>query len=273
MNLTLLKKKLKHRMPQVKTAHSQEGHFYLDPNTQEKYSSVTGRLQILKDPAIQNWKKNRALEYIEQNWNSARNYQPEDISKILADASQAPEIEFETAGSIGTDVHNFRHNCFKLLIEGGILMPLAEIYKQTPDHKLDCLSALRGIDLFMKEHNYVPLLCEVPLVDDKLKLGGCTDDIGIVDGELSLIDIKTSNRGWKIHFGLQVALYYYMFVKTFHIKPKKVYILHLSKENGTYNLIPLTNMPFLIRTAKKVIQIANAIDLISDEKKIKSIPI
>lgn len=64
-----------------------------------------------------------------------------------------------------------------------------------------------------------------------------------------------------------------MFRKLYKMYPKGVYILHLSKENGTYNLIPLSDTLVDLRKttewAKKVVKVSQGLDELKESKKVK----
>jgi hypothetical protein len=250
----------------IQPDHTQEGHFYKFNG--QRFPSVTGRLQILKDPGIMNWKMNRAVDYISSQWNSVRQYDPTQINAILTEAKLVPQKEFEGAGSIGTTVHGWREQWFKRLIE----------YNEDPkshrraiaiNQNSSIISACRAVERFAHECNYIPLACELYVADEILKTGGQVDDIGFVNGELCLVDLKTSNIGDKESYYAQVALYYFMFRKLYRLRPEKLKILHVSKQDGTYKLIDIPDIQKTIQWAKKVVQVSQGLDEIKEAKKKK----
>lgn len=251
----------------IATAHDNEGHWYVYQG--RKYPSVTGRLSILKDQGLMNWKMNRALEYVQDYYNSSMEL-PEKIDEIIEKAKLVPQLEFEGAGDIGVDVHKWRQEVFNRVIDGKDWN--FSLHSSLPSNEV--ISACRAIEKFVVDTGYIPLATELPLVDPKLNLGGQLDDIGLINDQLCLIDLKTSNIGNKDSFYAQVCLYLYMFRKLYRLYPKKVFILHVSKTNGFYELIPLSdriNIPQTINWAKKVTEVAAGLDILRQAKKVQPI--
>jgi hypothetical protein len=251
-----------------------EGHIYTYKGVD--YPSVTHHIQTLKDPGLMNWKMNKALEYIaSQKTFLQTGIGNEALIQLLDQAKLAPQLEFEGAGDIGSNVHNVRQNWFSEWIDTGI-NPDPRTIASTDLFQTETISALRALEKFVKDTGYVPLATELLLADPKLKIGGMLDDIGLINGELVLLDIKTSNIGNKDSYYAQVYLYLYMFRKLYKMYPKKVFILHLSKTNGLYNLISLTDRVDRKRTiawAKKVVEVSQGLDELRETKRGKGIEV
>lgn len=248
----------------IKPEHTKIGHFYRYED--KLYTSVTGRLQILKDPSLANWKMNRACEHIRDSLMNKRADNLIDINKLIEQAKLLPQTEFQAAGSIGTQVHDWRERVFQQVIDGADWETAFAVTSNIPPSP-SVVSGCRAIQKFVKEHNYIPVACELYVADHKLETGGAVDDIGYVDGELALVDLKTSNQGWKTGYAAQTCLYYYMFKKLYGIRPKKVFILHASKVNGTYELIEIKNIPQTVRWAQRIIDVDKGIGLLKDDRK------
>lgn len=248
---------------QVTPDHDESGHFY--KFGEPRYPSVTGMIQILKDSALLNWRMNRALEYIQNNFHRIT---PENLALEVDYAKIAPTFEMNNAGSIGNRVHNWREEVIQLTFDTRSTYPPPELLA-LPNDEPAVVSGCRGIVKFFKEHKYIPLACELPVADHDLKIGGTIDDIGYVDGELALVDLKTSNSGDKESYYAQVALYLYMFRKLYRLRPKKLYILHVSKDFGDYNLIEIPDVEWTIKWAKKVVEVSWGLETIKQSKKKK----
>ena len=279
------RKLIKERMAphNITTAHDEKGHWYVKDG--KKYGSVTKELQTLKDEGLMNWKMNRALEYIKDNWLEVRNtIEMPKLEAIIEQAKLAPQQEFEGAGDIGRQVHDWREKIFSMLMQGCDYNP-AYISK---DMDPAVISGCRGIEKFLQETGYIPVACELSLVDPEFELGGMLDDIGILPhptkikvqhatlGEgykikykpkLCLIDLKTSNIGNKTSYFLQVALYAKMFIKLTGIRPQEYYILHVSKTDGSYKLIRINNITQLIKDATLLLKLNKSLRRIDEEKK------
>lgn len=259
--------KIRSQKLNIRPEHTEEAHFYRYGNY--LYKSVTGHLQILKDPGLANWKMNRALKYIKDN---IYDITPALVDEFIVRAKEEPQAQFTGAGDLGTRVHNWREQWFTDIIRNGEL-------PSQPSHSDEdsrFVSAARAIKKFKDEHDYQPVACELYVADHDLQTGGQVDDIGFVDGVLSMVDLKTSNIGDKESYFAQVALYYYMFCKLYKVRPEKLYILHVSKVDGTYNLIniPLTiQLPEssqvfdLVKWAKSVVRVNQGLELIKESKR------
>lgn len=290
------------------TAHTDKGHFYFSPQTGEKYHSVTYYTSFIKDPSLSNWRMNRALAYVADYIKFTDDIQPGKIEVLLDQAKLAPEGQFQLAGDIGSRTHSIRQEWFTEWINSGkIGLTDAEIDALPIPNNEDpeVISGCRAIKRFLKETGYIPVACELALVDDDLKVGGTIDDLGVFPnpqkvkfeeplnpdhtGDLSwmvggykikyhpylgFVDLKTSNQGKKPSYAFQVRGFYQRMIrKTFGVRPKKTYILHTSKEDGTYKLIDLTDMKFLEKDAEYLVHCSRSWDKAVEAFKPKVITI
>lgn len=299
------------------TAHTEKGHFYVSPQSQEKYHSVTYFTSFIKDPSLANWKMNRAVEYIDgqvQAFYDPLNIRYNNISKenwdnFIKESKLAPEGEFHQAGDIGTQTHNWRQQFFQHWIDKGwfsISDSAIDGWPLPGGADPEVISGCRAIKRFLKETGYIPVACELALVDDELKVGGTIDDLGVFPDPIKIhypriddvsrnydfptwmensfkikyrpylgfVDLKTSNQGKKPAYAFQVRGFYQRMIrKTFGVKPKKTYILHTSKEDGTYKLIDLTEMKFLEKDAEYLVHCSRSWDKVVEGFKPKVISI
>ena len=257
----------------IEPDHDDTGHYYKFNGV--RYPSVTGKLSIIKDEGLMNWKMNRALEYVSNN-------QHLPVSEMIAQAKLAPVQEFTEAGSIGSAVHQWREEWFRRWIDDG--MNVAETLSiENPAIKASCSAIIKCINNLQAK----PLACELYLADERLGIGGTMDDLWMVptkeiytnpgnplDGgyknkyETWLVDLKTSNIGDKSSYLLQTALYWHMFKKLYKIKVDKVYILHTSKKiHGEYKLIEVKHPKRYLQMAKNVIKLHDDLEEIKELKK------
>lgn len=244
----------------IQPDHDDKGHFYTFNG--KRYPSVTGRLQLLKDPSLANWKMNRALDYMFQHFPEITN---ENLVQHLENAKLLPQTEFETAGSIGTAVHGWREVWMNDILANGYDPKTIPAYNPNADPQV--ISGCRAFQKFMAETGYMPIACELNLADPTLQTGGSGDDIGILNGEVGFMDVKTSNIGDKDAYFYQVALYVYMFEKLYKVKTKWHKILHLSKTDGTYKLIDIPDIRKRIKEAKQIIKVDQFLQDLKVEKK------
>lgn len=299
--------------PKIITAHTDKGHFYVSPTNPEPYHSVSYFTSFIKDPSLANWKMNRALDFIGNRWTPGTSYEIAAINQIIEHASIAPEGEFKDAGSIGTQTHAWRQTFFQWWINSGKANLSDKLIDDIPlpdNCDPEVISGCRAIKRFLKETGAVPVACELPLVDDELKVGGTIDDLMVFPNEqkfyytsktviteddlqpgkvipidpleggyktsfkpyLGFVDLKTSSQGKKPAYAFQVRGFYQRMIwKTFHVKPKKTAILHTSKADGTYKLHDLTSMKFLEKDCADLVRLSRSWDKVLQEFKPKQI--
>ena len=292
-----IRKIIREKIPEgsVVTAHNERGHFYKAADEQT-FPSVTGRLQILKDESLINYKMNRALEYVFKNYPG---FDDKNIMTHMTAAERMSADIFEDAGDIGRDIHDYRQAYFNNWIKTG--KRLDNILNFIPPEKNDirAVSALRALEQFVINRNYRPIITELPIISLKLKVGGTLDDLGLMDNivragnpeceheiiesqknnfshcvkcdrkiktEFVLMDLKTSNQ-FKDHYFFQVALYNVIFKELTGLKVDRAFILKLSKEDGTYKIEDLKRPGRLARYARSMLITNEGIDFIKNLRK------
>lgn len=259
--------------------HTEKEHFYHVPSINKTFPSVTGKLQILKDEGLINYKMSRALEYVSVHRDEM--IDPERAMQVLDEASQESDKVLRDAGDIGTIIHEARERYFEDWVKTGERP--TDLKKFIPAHVTDrrAISGLRGVERFCIEHKYQPIISELYLYDEAWETAGSLDDIGLMscpirvgkdpncpgshdDGEcpmcdgifeqkIVLLDLKSSNR-FKPHYFYQVGMYWSMFSSLTGIIPERVLILKTSKEDGTYKLEEITQLPKIVEYATHLIK-------------------
>jgi len=174
-------------------AHTQ---YYL--STGDLIPGVTTVLGILSKPALVVWANKLGLQGI-------------DSTKFR-----------DKAANIGTITH--------LLIMAHLTLKevdLSEYPKQDIDTAHNCMKSFYEWE---KSHKIVPLLVETPLSSDKYGYGGTPDCLAEVNGELELLDFKTSNAIWDDYF-YQLAAYRYLLIEKGYKDLNRARILRFGKSN------------------------------------------
>lgn len=144
-------------------------------NTGDKVPGVTTILNsILAKPAIIYWA-----------WQCGINGQ--DYRKVK-----------DKAADIGTIAHMMVMNHFKKATPD-----LTEYSQSDIDKANNCLKSFYSWE---KQHKLEPIAVEVPWVSDIYGYGGTADFVGLVDGQLEIIDLKTGNHLYDDYL-YQVAAY------------------------------------------------------------------
>lgn len=297
-----LRKAIRAALPEgsVVTAHTEREHFYKVAATGDVYPSVTGKLQILKEEGLSDWKMNRALDYVFANYAAMNDG---NIFEHLRLAKAAPVDQFEDAGDIGTRIHDYRERYFTDWIQSRVRPASALAFIPEPERvDLRAVSAIRALEKFCIEYEYEPVVTEEYLYSHELKLGGALDDLGTmrkvvekgrdnclhIDSmdtmnhkkydwvcigcgrktkrEFVLLDVKTSNQ-FKNHYFFQVAMYFDMFRKLTSLVPERCFILKLSKEDGTFKIEDLKKPKKLAQLARLVLKLNDGIAFIKELRK------
>lgn len=293
--------------------HNQFGHFYEVRDTHQLgeplhdslgnpnilgpvYPSVTGKLQVLKEEGLADYKMNRALDHIFANFSKMTE---DNIMEIIDEASKVSGGILMDAGDIGTRCHEYREDIFHKWIETG--EKPEDFLSFIPEEDVDvrATSAIRALKKFCDESGYIPVACELLMYSHKLKTAGTLDDIGLMEkvireGDAScshegsmttatgvtrclacdrkselvfvLMDYKTSNQ-FKNHYFFQVALYYWMFVQLTGLRPQRCFILKVSKEDGTYKIEDLKRPAKIAQYALALLKTDEGVEFIKGLRK------
>lgn len=299
-NPSELRKRILTALPEgfVVAEHTESGHFYRvnDGKTNPLYPSVTGKLQVLKDEGLANWKMGQALEYVFKRF---KEFNDANIMEHLDAAERVPADLFHDAGDLGTIVHDAREAIYSQWIKTGV-RPV-DFPSFVPEDKKDvrALSALAALETFCIERSYVPVATEMMVYSHRWKTAGTLDDLGLMRIEtrrgaegcehdivlspsqnidrcvkceakwkwaFCLLDLKTSNR-FKDHYFFQVAMYYAMFRTITGLRPEHAFILKVSKEDRTYKLEELKRPAKIAQFANHVLKTNEGLEFIKGLRK------
>ena len=154
---------------------------------------------------------------------------------VIEEALKQHTIKKETAAGFGGTVHDFAEKFAKYKLGLGEL----------PEIKIDWPSEVtQGVNAFLSffNANNVKFLEVERLVYSK-EFGFCGifDVLAEVNGELCLIDYKTSKSGHFPEYKAQIAAYKCAYTEETGVAIKKLIILHFSKDTGEFEIIDTTN--------------------------------
>lgn len=297
--------------------HNENGHFYEIRDTEELrgfkveeedgssfiagpvYPSVTGKLQRLKDEGLVNYKMNRAIEYV---FNHYKDFTDANVMEHLDLAKRVSQDILRDAGDIGTRIHDMREKIFREWINTGIRPTRFESFIPPEEEDVRTISAMRALEKFCIEKDYIPVELELRVYSHELKTAGSLDDIGLMRDVLKegdkdcphavehimksvrsgnhtclncgykyrymfvLMDLKSSNQ-FKDHYFFQVALYWKFFTNLTGLKPEMCFILKVSKEDGTYKIEDLKRPAKLAQYATALIKTDEGVEFIKTLRK------
>ena len=172
-----------------------------------EYSRVTKVLDVIPKPELDNWYRRMGKKYC--------------------------DTKRDVRASFGTRVHKEIQN----------LLEKKEVWVDDAEMMED----LQMFKEWSEKHNLKPVSLEQHLYNDDLMVAGTCDFIGEVDGELKLLDWKTSKRLYD-QYPIQVSAYLYMYEQQFDTKLEgagivsfrngKVKEKHLDRSE-CYKLLPI----------------------------------
>jgi len=305
-----IRKIISEKLPEgrVIPRHTEKGHFYeINEGSHPIYPSVTAKLHVLKDEGLMNYKMNRAIEYVFGNY---KNFTDANVMEQLEIASRVSQDIMVAAGDVGTTVHNLREEIFNEWIKTGERPDDFLKFIKPEQEDIRVISAIRALQKFCIEREYIPVVCELLVYNHKYEVAGTLDDIGLIkkvlhegvgfcgqigpDGtqqenhnimksektgkytclacgyqyryEFCLMDLKTSNA-FKDHYFFQVSLYSWMFKDLIGLKPERLFILKVSKEDGTYRIEDIREPTKLAIYSKHMLKTNEGIEFIKKLRK------
>lgn len=183
--------------------------------------SITGVLQMKAKPQLVGWAAKKSLEFVQHRLGE---YQSEFGESLHVPAntlqlwlSEAAESwnEDATATTVGTIAHRFAYEELRYraglnphkpkfpIVYDPVLMP-----DFTPGMVEAANSSALAVTQFFDEHHFEPLLLERPLWSPIDGFVGTPDFVGRVDGELAVVDYKTSKRIYAEYWAQLAALQY-----------------------------------------------------------------
>jgi hypothetical protein len=190
------------------------GRFYTLPDGKTKVPSVTNIIDsvISKGIALQKWIANEerklCIEVAEQTFKAltgedgaADFMTPENFRSLMTESlgtSKAHMRKLKAAGDLGTAAHN--EIARRIDEQLGKSVPGPQPMPEGAE------LVVMAYDDYAKAHDLRPISSEGCVYDAFQGFAGCFDILAMVDGALTLVDIKSSKRVWRTQ-KLQLAAY------------------------------------------------------------------
>ena len=147
--------------------------------------------------------------------------------RITAQGDDADAVMRE-AGDVGTLTH--------LLIQGYLQGFDVDTRDFTPNQEEQALKAFFGFKNWYDKAKFKALASEFALVNEELRVGGTVDCIGKIDGDLVLVDWKTSKGGPYPEMMVQLGAYTMMYEAAQpRADVKYGIIMRFGKEDGKFH--------------------------------------
>jgi len=215
----------------------------------ETIPGTTSVLEIISKPGLMFWSANMAAEYFKENLVPGKALDEIQIENIYKEAKRAHTKKKESAGDIGTLVHNWVDKYCKGENPG---MPIND----------QAVGAIERFLFWVKSNNVVFLRNEQPCYSKKYKYAGTIDGICTMNGKLYLFDLKTSNA-IRTEYYLQVAAYLNARIEEYpQEKYDGVIILRVGKEDGDLEpkTKPIEECPIYLRAFLFALQLKKSFD-------------
>ena len=181
--------------------------------------SITGVLSQENKGALIGWAAKESLAVVRRRLGEHQSERgesavitPRDLESWIADAEENWREE-SNATTIGTVAHRFAYE--ELRFRAGLTpnkprFPIEADSVLMPDFTAGMVEATnasaRAAIGFFDEHHIEPVLLERPLWSPTYAYVGTPDFVGLIDGELSVLDFKTSKRAYSEYFCQDAAL-------------------------------------------------------------------
>ena len=215
---------------QVRLEYKDSSHRYKVSDNEakpEQVPSVTTILNVLNKPALVEWATRVVCDRVEQDIRAlvaGSSFSVDQIFKVIAAARTAHHELREEAAEIGVNTHDWLSQYWKGYLSG-VCPPMPE------DPKVqNCINA--ALDWFQTK-NIKPLFVEQPQYSRIHKISGRSDLIAEVDGQLSVVDYK-STRSLYPECAIQMAAYAKFHEEQHQALPAVRWGLRLNKEDGTF---------------------------------------
>jgi hypothetical protein len=196
--------------------------------TRTRIPSVTGMTKMIdngKSDMLMGWAVKKAVEYLRERFPVGEALDEIQLIKLLTSAKKAHKDFKEEAGAIGTLVHGYVEKHIKRILDGG---------KGKAPKKPVHPGALNGANAFhaWEANNKVEyVFSERKLASIKHWYAGTLDILAVVNGKLTIVDLKTSS-GVRDEYFIQTAGYNLAVEEEFGEAAESRVIVHVDKTNG-----------------------------------------
>lgn len=209
---------------EVKLTFSPRQHrYYIEDRGKEvKCPSVTTVCNIVDKPFLIPWAVNKCLDVCRGAVRPGEIYPEVYLDQVWEVARRAHRDIKEEAGAIGTAVHTSLEAIFR-----GLVTREQVSYQQTPAVEA-CIGAACD---WLAEHKVEPIEIERRIYSRYYHYTGTLDKIALVDGQICLIDWKSSKSIHKDYW-MQTAAYCKAYTEETGTPVVKRYLIHMDKITG-----------------------------------------
>jgi hypothetical protein len=223
---------------EIKIDFYPDSHRYKKAGEKSFLISVTSVTGMLDKPMLIPWAVKLDIGHIRQylEERAGQKFTLEELNPIIEEAYNKHTEKKEEAASFGSMVHEYAEKFANAVLQG---TEQPEINPEWPDE------VNHGVGAFLEWYNTndVKFVASEKLVYSReLDVVGQADLVAKINGELLLLDYKTSKGVWpEMHY--QAAGYRRMWNEEFQDNQVAgVKILHFDKETGNVNVVDIDNI-------------------------------
>lgn len=180
-------------MASIKTISRGGNRFYVEPVTKEKVPSVTSIVDMLPKPFLQFWAAKMVAETAVDCIGELVGLTVRDRSGAIDWLKGAPRRTTSDAADVGTEVHGY----YERLARGETL---GRVHP-------DVAPFVRHIEEFHTRYQPRYLHIEDAVWSDRHRYAGSFDAIAEIEGEIVIVDAKTTRSGVHDEVALQLSAY------------------------------------------------------------------
>lgn len=226
--------------------------------------SVTTKLGILSKPHLLAWAVRVGIDWLCQEDRLDRLKVEQWKDEMISGAILAHTDIRDSAGSVGTKSHSAAERFLNQWIADGEMPKDITVFMDKDKDDPRAIAGARSFQLACEQKDIIPICAEIIVGHPKIS-AGALDILCLWQGELCLLDIKTSNYVDK-SFRYQLAAYRAMLEYMTGLKIKKVKILHLSKDMDKYVIYDVKELSKAWQTFKSICRVYD--DVMSNKEKI-----
>ena len=208
---------------EVNLEFNENRHIYTWKEKNLPVRGVTSVLRWLDKPALIQWAANMASEYVLKNLGVDPG--KKELVRVCQEAKTAHRRMAKGAADIGTAVHSFCEAYLKAVTNN---TPIPE----PPKDEAACQSCGAFVK-WTREHDIRPIELEHILFSRKHYFAGTCDFYGHIDGELCVLDFKTSS-GIYVEMIIQLAAYNLALTEMYGERVEAGWIIRLDKKTGKF---------------------------------------
>jgi len=233
--------------------HDDTGHRYRNTITGVIQRSVTTKISsVVAKNHLLNWAVRMGAEWLLEGDRLNRISTERFRDDMIKGMCLAHNDIKEDAGGVGTIAHNSLERYINQFIADGKLPANILDFMITNADPRSIASARAAERWFQKlGDNIIPIWSELLVGNDKFSAGQL-DFLCIINGELTLIDHKTSNGIDLEGYSMQTSAYKNFFDEMTGLKIKKTKILLLSKNYDKFEVYIVKNLPTAYKAFKSV---------------------